>query len=257
MATLHRDFTTFAKEVFAAPVSRGEVDYLRNDEFGREVIAWINAKFGDNPLTSYELPDKADYTQIPKGSIFLEFAVADALRALGITDIQTADPEQIMGFFRSANYGKGTKSFPFGVVIKDRGGFYNHDFIANLLDQAGIKDDQLPVALFGLSVEPDKHYWCTQNNGGGIRMDFTEHSTWMRAPALDGYGKVHSVDGPTLRELLMGKRIEPDYSKSQTVVEIIPIQDGLGALALESWGRFSVRYYLKEDTSDRILLGKK
>src|SRR3989338_9311076 len=97
----------------------GKVDYLRYDDLGREILKWIRIKFRGNECIKTDPADAQSRGEpIWEGTILLEGAVSSALDSLGITNIHTATPEQVMGVMRSQNFEdvKKTENY-FGVVI--------------------------------------------------------------------------------------------------------------------------------------------
>lgn len=163
----------------------GRVDYLRYDALGREIIKWIRATFKGNEFLQIHTYDED--MPIWGGTILFEGAVSSALDALGITNIHTATPKQVMGVMRSQDFEdvKETEN-DFGVIItgnreyKDDCTLYQNVPYANyLVVRAQIREEALPVAMFQLRSVPDKTF------ESGVRLDyFEEKSFWLPAQGL-------------------------------------------------------------------------
>lgn len=175
-AAVGKNYEFQGREVFSVAPKIGKVDYLINDNLGRDVIAWINDRFGKNEdmftkLFQYFSGYKKDQP-IENGHILFEGAVSAALDDLGIEDFYTATPEQVMGFLRSNEFKDSKNTWnDFGVYIRTKDGAHQK-LINHLMSQANIKEDMLPVILFHLRSSPDTE----SGYDSSVRLDYTENS---------------------------------------------------------------------------------
>lgn len=231
-------YTLKGQEVFGPSHSLGNVDYLRNDELGREIVNWINRQFSTNPNMRVDLARYKERQPIQKGSIIYEGTVSKALDELGVRDVHTATPEEVMGVLRLKEFEDARRTLnSFGVVIITRKGYYQ-TLAERLMAQAGVTDDMLPAAFFQLRSTSDEK----------IPLDYTESSIWYPAPALK-VTEFKTTRNQTLADLLTsGQERTGD-------LQVTTFGEGLYELIRDS--NLSALFFKVDDFKySRVLLGQ-
>ena len=177
---------------------------------------------------------------VVRGNYLFIGAVRSALDYLGIKDIHVADPEQVFAALASRKLeGIAGTSSEFCIFIDDTlVTSDNRKDITNLMQQAGIKKNMLPVIISGLrcySDDPSKHYL-------GVRLGYTDESQWMYAPTLKGE-TFRTKRNQTLAEILTEGRnhhgnleIATPYNKDGKLIDskILANYHGLNPLSYDT-----------------------
>ena len=157
--------------------------YLTYNSPGTEVIKKINELFPENYFITTDLGVYRKSQPIEKGHILFEGAVSRALDELGIRNIHTAKPEEVMGVLRLNDKVDTINYFGIAILssaVTSKSDWLNQAHINHLMQQAEVKEYELPVCLFQLRSSPDEKFPY------GARLDFTEKSILLPAPDLIG-----------------------------------------------------------------------
>ncbi|MBI3026956.1 hypothetical protein HYY70_02490 [Candidatus Woesearchaeota archaeon] len=198
-------------EAPAIPPSKANVDYWRNNPLGQDIAAALQDIFKDckgkwADCLKFKIGQYREGQLVPKGHYFFEAAVSTALDMIGEDDVWTSKPDEVMGLLRPSYDSARTPQISkntwndFGVLIRevaDR----DPPFIREMLAQAEIKPDMLPVVLFHLRARPDN------SSIYGVKLEYTEKSGLIYSPALAASSlNFHTADFQRIEDLLSSGR---------------------------------------------------